>query len=184
MTSIDGPLSVYNLAACECVIITWHMILYTLSRAVYWSSLCQNGIFQLFFLIWSQALLLFFWFVSLSPINNLSVIKGQLFLGWTSTKLGLMFLLKDTTQWRRWGSNPRSRDKHSTTALPTSPSATESTPLIIGNHSISGRCRYFSIWKEIHNALCKSPERKWLVEEVWVLTLNSPITTKVVCWNV
>ena len=39
-------------------------------------------------------------------------------MGWTSTKLGLMFLLKDTTQWRRWGSKPaapRSRVKHSTT---------------------------------------------------------------------
>ena len=50
---------------------------------------------------------LFVWFVSLRPINNLSVIKGRVFLGWTSTKLGLMFLLKNTTQWRRWGSNPR-----------------------------------------------------------------------------
>ena len=49
----------------------------------------------------------FVWFDSLRPINNLSVIKGWVFLGWTSTKLGLMFLLKDTTQWRRWGSNPR-----------------------------------------------------------------------------
>ena len=50
---------------------------------------------------------LFVWFDSLRPVNNLSVIKGRVFLGWTSTKLGLMFLLKDTTQWRRWGSNPR-----------------------------------------------------------------------------
>ena len=50
---------------------------------------------------------LFVWFDSLRPINNLSVIKGRVFLGWTSTKLGLMFLLKDTTQWRQWGSNPR-----------------------------------------------------------------------------
>ena len=50
---------------------------------------------------------LFVWFDSLRPINNLSVIKGRVFLGRTSTKLGLMFLLKDTTQWRRWGSNPR-----------------------------------------------------------------------------
>ena len=58
---------------------------------------------------------LFVWFDSLRPINNLSVIKGWVFLGWTSTKLGLMFLLKDTTQWRRWGSNPRSRVKHSAT---------------------------------------------------------------------
>ena len=45
------------------------------------------------------------WFDSLRPINNLSVIKGRVFLGWTSTRLGLMFLLKDTRQWRRWGSN-------------------------------------------------------------------------------
>ena len=43
----------------------------------------------------------------LRPINNLSVIKGRIFLGWTSTKIGLMFLLKDTTQWRRWGLNLR-----------------------------------------------------------------------------
>ena len=49
----------------------------------------------------------FVWFNSLRPINSLSVIKGPVFLGWTSTKLGLMFLLKDTTQWRWWGSNPR-----------------------------------------------------------------------------
>ena len=78
------------------------------------------------------SLCLFVWFDSLRPINNLSVIKGRVFQGWTSTKLGLMFLLKDTTQWRRWGSNrrpfglesstlplshcaPRSWVKHSTT---------------------------------------------------------------------
>ena len=39
---------------------------------------------------------LFVWFDSLRPINDLSVIKGRVFLGWTSTKLGFMFLLKDT----------------------------------------------------------------------------------------
>ena len=53
-----------------------------------------------------QLFLVFVWFDSLCLINNLSVIKGRVFLGWTSTKLGLMFLLKDTRQWRRWGSNP------------------------------------------------------------------------------
>ena len=53
-------------------------------------------------------------FDSLRPINNLSVIKGRVFLGWTSTYLGLMFLLKDTTQWRRWGSNPRPFGLHYT----------------------------------------------------------------------
>ena len=51
--------------------------------------------------------LIFVWFDSLRSINNLSAIKGRVLLGWTSTKPGLMFLLKDTTQWRRWGSNPR-----------------------------------------------------------------------------
>ena len=61
----------------------------------------------------------FVWFDSSHPINNLSVIKGRVFLGWTSTKLGLMFLLKDTTQWRRWGSNPRQALYHWATALPT-----------------------------------------------------------------
>ena len=30
------------------------------------------------------------WFDSLRLINNLSVIKGRVFMGWTSTKLGLM----------------------------------------------------------------------------------------------
>ena len=50
---------------------------------------------------------LFVKFDSLLPINNLSVIKGRVFLGWTSTKLGLMFLLKDTSQWRQSGSSPR-----------------------------------------------------------------------------
>ena len=53
-----------------------------------------------------QLLLLFVWLDSLRPINNLSVIKGRVSLGWTSTRLELMFLLKDTTQWRWWGSNP------------------------------------------------------------------------------
>ena len=31
---------------------------------------------------------LFVWFDSLCPINNLSVKQGQVFLGWTSSKLG------------------------------------------------------------------------------------------------
>ena len=52
-----------------------------------------------------DSMFLFVWFDSLHPINNLSVIKGRVFMGLTSTKLGLMFLLEDTTQWRQWGSN-------------------------------------------------------------------------------
>ena len=58
---------------------------------------------------------LFDWFDSLRPINNLSVIKGRVFLGWTSSKLGLMFLLKNAMQWGRWGSNPQPLDLESST---------------------------------------------------------------------
>ena len=59
----------------------------------------------------------FVWFDSLRPSNNLSVIKGHVFLGWTSTKLGLMFFLKDTTQWCRWDSSPRPFGLESSTLL-------------------------------------------------------------------
>ena len=66
----------------------------------------------------------FVWFdlIILLLINNLSVIKGRGFLGWTSTKLGLMYLLNDTTQLRRWWSNPRPLGLESST-LPLSHSA-------------------------------------------------------------
>ena len=48
----------------------------------------------------------FVWFDSLRSINNLSVIKGQVFVGWTSTKLGLMFLLNNNGDQVVVGSNP------------------------------------------------------------------------------
>ena len=61
---------------------------------------------------------LFLWFDSLRPISNLSVMLGRVFLGWTTTRLGLMCL----TQWhnivtlvRLKPAAPRSRVKHSTT---------------------------------------------------------------------
>ena len=43
--------------------------------------------------------------------------KGTAFLGWTSSKLGVMFLLKDKTQWRRNAPTrgPSARVKHPTT---------------------------------------------------------------------
>ena len=40
----------------------------------------------------SEKRICFVWFDSLPPINNLSVKQGRVFLGWTSTKLGLMCL--------------------------------------------------------------------------------------------
>ena len=76
---------------------------------------------------WSQLIYVCFaWFDSLCPINNISVLKGQVSLGWTSTKLGLMFLLKDKTQWRSDAGEARTRGPsvasqalyHWATALP------------------------------------------------------------------
>ena len=84
-----------------------------------WGKSFKNNLYKTLVRYWKKMIIivcLFVWFFH--PINNLSVIKGRVFLGWTSTKLGIMFLLKDTTQWRRWGSNsaaPQSRVKHSTT---------------------------------------------------------------------
>ena len=60
----------------------------------------------------------FGWFDSLRPINNLLVIKGPFFLGWTSTKLGLMCLAqghKAVMPLRLEPGTPRSQVKHSTT---------------------------------------------------------------------
>ena len=59
-----------------------------------------------------------FLFDSLSPINNLSVIKERVFLGWTSTKLGLMCLAQGhntVTLVRLEPAAPPSRVKHSNT---------------------------------------------------------------------
>ena len=63
---------------------------------------------------------LFVCFDSLHPINNLSVIKGQGFLGLTSTTLGLMCLAQGhnaVTLLRLKPVAPQSRVKHSTTEL-------------------------------------------------------------------
>ena len=87
------------------------------------STFCMQLLLQFYSVLFETFFFFFFWFDSLCPINNLSVIKGQVFLGWTSIKLGLMFLLKDTTQWRQWGSNrgpsvSRQPLYHWATALP------------------------------------------------------------------
>ena len=55
-----------------------------------------------FFMLDFVCLILFF----TSHQQSFSYVKGRVFLGWTSTKRGLMFLHKDTLQWRRWRSNP------------------------------------------------------------------------------
>ena len=61
---------------------------------------------------------LFVWSDSLRPINNLSDIKGRVYLGWTSAKLGLMCLAQGyntVTAVRLEPAAPWSRVKHSTT---------------------------------------------------------------------
>ena len=61
---------------------------------------------------------LFIWFDSLHPINNLSDIKGRVYLGWTSAKLGLMCLAQGHNAVMPVSlkpAAPRSRVKHSTT---------------------------------------------------------------------
>ena len=83
---------------------------------------------------------LFVWFDSLHPTNNLSVIKGRVFLGWTSTKLGLMFLFNDTTQWHGWGSNLRPLRFESST-LPLNHCAS----LFLCLPPYNSNCRYFEI---------------------------------------
>ena len=65
-----------------------------------------------------KSLIYFVWFDSSRPINNLSVIKGRVFLGWTSTKLGLMCLAQrhnTVMPVRLEPAVPRSWVKHSTT---------------------------------------------------------------------
>ena len=63
-----------------------------------------------------SSLVLFLLFDSLRPINNLSVIKGWVFLGWTSTKLGLMCLAQGHKAVTPVRLEPAaSRAKHSTT---------------------------------------------------------------------
>ena len=65
-----------------------------------------------------MAICFFVWFDSKRPINNISVIKGRVFLGWTSPKLGLMCLAQGhtiVTLVRLESAAPQSRVKHSTT---------------------------------------------------------------------
>ena len=94
---------------------------------------------------------LFVWFDSLRPINNLSVIKGRVFLGRNSTKLGLMFLHKDTTQWSRWGSNPRPFGLKSST-LPLSHCALLQNDRLRNQFSLYTNKMYISLFVSGHYA--------------------------------
>ena len=108
------PVKLRNSKCCSAG--SWTVIQYSSNKQRLWSdcAYAQAGLS----LCWSHiphcwkshvAAHLFVWFDSLPPINNLSVMQGQVILGWTSTKLGLMY---------------RSRTQHSDTieALTSSPS--------------------------------------------------------------
>ena len=89
-----------------CLLAVSEMFITLEPHSIFWSHfvyICMST----FLNYWHAVICLFVWFDSLRPIKNASVITGRVFLGWTSTKLGLMLLLKDITQWSRWGSNPR-----------------------------------------------------------------------------
>ena len=82
---------------------------------------------------WAMTWFLFVWFDSLRPISNLSVIKGQIFLGWTSTKLGLMCLAQEHHEWLWWGSNPW-------------PLGLESSTLPLSHCALSCDVRFPTMW--------------------------------------
>ena len=79
---------------------------------------CYMYQFSISFIIPILSIVCLFDLILLLPINNLSVIKGQVFLGRTSTKLGLMCLTHGhnaVTPVRLDPVAPRSPVKHSTT---------------------------------------------------------------------
>ena len=92
----------------------------------------------------AKVLCLFVWF--LTSHQQSLVIKGRVFLGCTSTKLGLMFLLNDTTQWRWWGSNPQPLGLESST-LPLSHCAPTNVLIIL-----------IETWKLQHSSYPNSKE--------------------------
>ena len=94
-----------------CILIDFPIHIDTISMRFYFKG-SQVDVSKLWFCC------LFVWFDSLRPINNLSVMKGRVFLGWTSTKLGLMCLAQGhntVMPVRLEPAAPRSRVKHSTT---------------------------------------------------------------------
>ena len=114
---------------------------------------------------------MFVCFNFLRPINNLSVIKGLIFLGWASTELGLMFLLKDTTQWHRWGSNPQPLGLESSTlqlshCAPVEYLVTSNNQRAITHHYFmhsrkSWRLTYDPMGREYHMDVHKGNYRKF-----------------------
>ena len=62
----------------------------------------QSLILMSAYVLWFLLVLILY-----DSVNNISVMSGQVFLGWTSTKQGLMCLAQGHKQWRHGGSNPQ-----------------------------------------------------------------------------
>ena len=96
----------------------------------------------------------FVWFDSLRPDNNLSVMKVRVFLGWTSTKLGLMCLTQGHSTvmpMRLEPAAPRSRVKHSTTEPLRSLNIVHMTLYILSRKNYS-KCQNILPWPLLRGA--------------------------------
>ena len=85
---------------------------------VMWRS-CEhvNLVLFLYLQFFTIVLLIFFYLILYAPVNNISVMLGRVFLGWTNTKQGLMCLAQGhnaVTPVRLEPTALRSRVKHST----------------------------------------------------------------------
>ena len=94
---------------------------YTLPPKIYNQEVSSRAN-RFFYLCQSQVLIIInvFDLILYIPVNNFSVMLGWVFLGWTSTKQGLMCLPQKhntVTQVRLEPATSRSQDKHSTTEL-------------------------------------------------------------------
>ena len=110
----------------------------------------------------------FVWFDSLRPINNLSVKQGRVFLGWTSTKLGLMCLAQgpqrsDAGEAQAYGLSFSSQAfYHWATALPVKCNVND---IIMGLNQYLQEINYFCI---LHDYLANL--------NCWSTTLTALIT--------
>ena len=101
---------------------------------------------HLYFNIFTFKLQCLFDLVLYVPVNNFSVTSGRVFLGWTSTQLGLMWLAQGHNQWcaEAWTHNPSVLSQalyHGDTALPQrTVQSLYNTPCYITDLDISQSC--------------------------------------------
>ena len=99
------------------------MYIYTKSLSCVWSTVCVTSTYVYLHKIFEPGVSLLFFYLILYVPSTVFQLQRQVFLCWTRTKLGLMFLLKDTTQdageaWTRGPSVSSQALYHWATALP------------------------------------------------------------------